>query len=78
MSQAKAETALNSLLEIIQHELAGGRQVQFKGFGTFSVKSYGPRSGRNLRTGEAIVVPAREAVHFKASSVLKAQVQDHG
>ncbi len=48
------------------------------GFGTFKVRSKGPRKGRNPRTGEAMIVAARKVVTFRPSSLWKAEVNADG
>jgi nucleoid DNA-binding protein len=46
-------------------ERLGSRQVELRGFGAFSVRTYEARTGRNPRTGEAVAVDARSRLHFK-------------
>jgi DNA-binding protein HU-beta len=72
MSVAKAETALNTALLLIEEHLADGGTVRFKGFGTFSARDHAARTARNPSTGTAIAVPARRQAHFKPSPTLTA------
>ena len=44
--------------------------LQLRGFGTFNTKVTPERPGRNPATGEAITIPSRLAVRFKASKSL--------
>ena len=44
--------------------------LQLRGFGAFSTKMTQERQGRNPATGEAITIPSRLAVRFKASKSL--------
>lgn len=55
----------------IEAALARGEKVRISGFGTFRRMTTKARTGRNLRTGEAIEIPARNRAKFKASSKLK-------
>lgn len=41
--------------------------VQIRGFGSFSVKTRAARTGRNPQTGEALNIPAKNVLTFKAS-----------
>lgn len=47
----------------------------FPGFGTFYITHHEARTGRNIRTGEPLELPARNSRLFKASKVLKEAVR---
>ncbi|MBQ7847495.1 MAG: HU family DNA-binding protein [Clostridia bacterium] len=66
-----AEAALNATLAAITEELAAGNEVQLTGFGTFSVKTRGPREGFNPKTGEPIQIGESKSLSFKAGKTLK-------
>jgi len=70
LSKAAAEKALNSILDAISGAMATGDKVTLIGFGTFSVSNRAAREGRNPQTGEAMKIPARKVVKFKAGSKL--------
>lgn len=57
--------------DVIEAELVAGNDVQLTGFGTFYVAQTTERMGRNPKTGEALMLPARKAPKFKAGSNLK-------
>ncbi len=66
--QSKAE--VGHCLDALFHFIAGiedGGRVTLTGFGTFERKAYPARMGRNIRTGEAIEIPAQSRLTFKAS-----------
>lgn len=42
-------------------------RVIIKGFGSFEVKTSAARTGRNPQTGEALLIPAKAALKFKAA-----------
>ena len=44
--------------------------VRIKDFGTFKVKTYNARKGRNPKTGETIQIPERDVVKFVPSKTL--------
>ena len=71
VTRLAAETGVNVLLEEIGAALARGEKVVIPGFGTFKRTRRAARMGRNPRTGEAIEIPASNAVSFKASRALK-------
>jgi integration host factor subunit alpha len=65
---------VDSVFEIIKDELGGGKNVMISGFGKWTVKAKKKRKGRNPQTGEDLVIDARSVVTFKASAVLKNEV----
>jgi len=71
LSKADAGRALDATIEAIAEALKGADTVSLIGFGTFSVKHRGERSGRNPRTGETIRIPASSTPAFKAGKALK-------
>ncbi|MEE0979089.1 MAG: HU family DNA-binding protein [Muribaculaceae bacterium] len=70
LTKADAKRALEAAIEAIAESLAKDDKVTLVGFGTFSVANKEERSGINPRTKEAIVIPARKAIKFKAGSEL--------
>jgi DNA-binding protein HU-beta len=71
LSKAAAGRALDSAIETITKALKKGDTVTLVGFGTFSVRKRGARTGRNPRTGEAIKIKASKVPGFKAGKALK-------
>jgi DNA-binding protein HU-beta len=51
-----------------------GQKVAVQGFGSFSKVHKEAYTGRNPGTGEAIEVPAKDKLHFKAASGLDMSV----
>ena len=71
VNKAEAEKAINIILEDIVLALRQGERVNISGFGTFSVSSRKPRTGRNPKTGESIQIAASRSAKFKAGKQLK-------
>jgi len=71
LSKADAGRALDGLTTAVTKALKGGGTVSLVGFGTFSVKSRGARTGRNPRTGATIKIKAPKNPTFKAGKALK-------
>lgn len=70
-SMAQTSRNVDYLFEIISEALTKGNSVAIQGIGTLSVVNREPRKGRNVRTGEEIMIPERKAVRFKVSKTLK-------
>ena len=66
-----AEVAVNSVIAAIEEALVAGEKVQLVGFGSFEVKQRKERTGRNLRSGEVITIPASKHAAFAAGKALK-------
>jgi len=80
MSKAKAMEVVNTIFDtasgggIIAVELDAGRKVGVTGFGTFSTKHRGERTGRNPATGQVITLAPKTYPVFKAGKGLKDRV----
>ena len=70
ITKVAAGAALDAAMDAIAEAMKKGDSVQLIGFGTFSVVEKAARKGINLRTKEAITIPARKAVKFKAGAKL--------
>lgn len=71
LSQAQAEKAVNAALGSIVDAMKKGDTLAIVGFGTFSVKHRGPRTGKNPQTGAPIEIAASNTVNFKPGKALK-------
>lgn len=71
ITKKDAEAALNAFTATVTETLAAGEAVQLTGFGSFVVRERAERTGKNLRTGAAIVIPAAKVPAFKAGKALK-------
>ncbi len=71
LTQTDSEIAINAVITEIGEALFGGQKVELRGLGSFSITNKAERMGRNPKTGEDAVIPARKAVKFTCSTVLK-------
>lgn len=62
---------LDAFAEVILEAMKSGEEVNWIGFGTFSVVDRPARIARNFRTGEQMEVAASKAVRFKVGKMLK-------
>jgi DNA-binding protein HU-beta len=74
-SKKEAGDAVDAVLDGITGALGNGEDVNFTGFGKFSVAERGPRQGVNPRTGERITIAGGRVPKFSAGAGLKAQVR---
>lgn len=70
MPKAQAQRALDAAVASIIEAVKKGENVQLIGFGTFAVVNKPARKGINPATRQAITIPARKALKFKAGAKL--------
>jgi integration host factor subunit alpha len=71
ISKNESYKLVESFFDIIRDELIRGNDVMISGFGKWSVKKKGERTGRNPQTGEAMPIGARKVITFKGSKKLR-------
>jgi DNA-binding protein HU-beta len=74
-SKKDAADAVESVLDGISSALARGEEVNFTGFGKFSVAERSPRQGVNPRTRERITIAGGRLPKFSAGAGLKSAVK---
>ena len=72
--QRDIEKIVNALLDEIVQALRRGDRVELRGFGVFSAKLRGARTGRNPRTGAAVAVAKRALPFFKTGKEMRARL----
>ena len=75
LSKGDAGEAVDAVLAVIQGTLQRGGDINFTGFGKFSVADRGARQGVNPQTGERIQIAASRVPRFSAGSALKKAVK---
>jgi DNA-binding protein HU-beta len=67
---------VDCVFDIIRNALKGKDHVKVVGFGTFNVSNRKARTGRNPKTGEAIMIKASNVPKFMAGKALKDAVEE--
>jgi DNA-binding protein HU-beta len=78
LSKADAGKAVDAFLGVVEGTLQRGGEINFTGFGKFSVADRGARQGVNPQTGERIQIAATRVPRFSAGSALKKAVKSSG
>lgn len=65
---------LDAFMATVTETLTKGEKVQLAGFGTWEVRKYASRKGRNPKTGEALEIGEFNYPAFKAGKHLKDNV----
>lgn len=71
LTKADAGRAVDAMVAAITKALKKGDTVTLVGFGTFSVRKRGARTGRNPRTGESVEVEEKWVPFFKTGKELR-------
>ena len=74
LSRNESAQLVETVLEEVASTLASGESVKVSSFGTFSVRDKAQRVGRNPKTGEEVPILPRKVLVFRASHVLKDQI----
>ena len=74
LSKKRAEEVVNCVFRTMADSLVQGSRIEIRGFGSFSIKNYDERKGRNPKTGAEVDVKAKRAVHFKVGKELRESV----
>ena len=75
LGKGEAGKAVDAVLESLQEVLSRGGEVNFTGFGKFSVADRSARQGVNPQTGEKIQIAASRVPKFSAGSALKKSIK---
>lgn len=62
---------LDTTLELLFEDLVRTGRLEWRGFGTFAVRTYAARKINNPSTGQVITLPERKSVTFKPSAHLR-------
>ena len=76
LPRREASALVDMAIEAIAERLSAGETVMISGFGSFRVRDKRARQGRNPKTGEPAPIPARRAVTFRPSQVLKMRIAE--
>ena len=74
LSRNESASLVDTVFAQILSSLIVGNDVKISSFGTFIVRQKKERVGRNPKTGEEVPITARSVVTFRASNVLKSEV----
>jgi integration host factor subunit alpha len=74
LSRNESAALVETVLAEIADALARGEMVKISSFGSFAVRRKGRRIGRNPKTGTEVPISPRRVLVFRASHVLKDQI----
>ena len=74
MNHDIAQLVVNAIFDTMTDALVRGEGIEIRGFGSFHVRHYPGREGRNPKTGEKVTVSSRKKPFFKVGKELKNRV----
>ena len=75
LGKGEATKAVDAFIDVVTSTLRRGGEINFTGFGKFTVADRGARQGVNPQTGERIQIAATRVPRFSAGSSLKNAVK---
>lgn len=76
LSAKDIELAVKAIISYMAEVLAEGGRIEIRGFGSFSLHYRAPRTGRNPKTGEPVVLSGKYVPHFKPGKELRDRVNN--
>ncbi len=73
--KAEAERKLNCFLETVEEVLLSEDEVNFIGWGKWEIIERAAREGRNPKTGETMMLPAKKSIKFKPGKKLNEAIK---
>lgn len=74
MSNAVAEAIVQEIFASMTETLIAGGRIEIRGFGSFELRNYAGRIGRNPKTGLEVTVKPKKSPFFKVGKELKERV----
>lgn len=75
LNKTQAAAAVDAFIDEVSDSLRKGEEVQFTGFGKFTVQNRSARQGINPQTKEKIQIAASRVPKFSAGAQLKKAVK---
>jgi integration host factor subunit beta len=67
--------AVNLIIETLTEALTSDQRIEVRGFGAFTTRYRKPRLARNPKTGVAVHLASKRAIHFKPGKELKESLE---
>jgi integration host factor subunit beta len=74
LPKGRSELALDVIFDCLEKALCRDERIEIRGFGSFEIRHYQARKGRNPRTGVAVEVRPKRLPYFKVGKELRARV----
>ena len=69
-----AEKIIHEIFDNMSETLIAGNRIEIRGFGSFEIREYAGRTGRNPKTGIEVTVKPKKLPFFKTGKELKERI----
>ena len=76
LPRKRAEDVVNAVFDAMKGALLDDERIEVRGFGSFTIREYKAKTGRNPRTGAKVDVDEKKSVHFKPGKELRERVDN--
>lgn len=76
LTKIETEAVINGFISVLKEALMEEERIEIRGFGSFRVQERAPRTARNPRTNEEVMVESCYVPVFKPSQQLRNDVMD--
>jgi integration host factor subunit beta len=74
LTKEEASEVVKIFFDEMANAFVKGERVEIRGLCSFYIKDYKPYTGRNPKTGEKVLIPAKKLPFFKCGKELKERV----
>jgi len=71
LTRKHSEVIVDAVFSSIIDALHSGDKIELRGFGSFRIRRRNSRAGRNPKTGQGVLVPAKRVPYFKPGKELR-------
>jgi integration host factor subunit beta len=71
LTSREVDRIVELFFDTIVERLAANGRVELRGFGAFSTRARGGRTGRNPRTGDAVEIDSKRVPYFKPGKEIR-------
>jgi len=68
--------AVKIILNSLTQAFLRSERIEIRGFGNFTIRKHNPKVGRNPKTSEAVHLPVRKTIFFKAGKDIKDTINE--
>ncbi len=69
------QASVESFMKIVRNNMAEGKNIYLRGFGTFVVKKRAEKTGRNISKNTTVIIPAHYIPAFKPAKTFAEKVK---
>ncbi|MFL5754076.1 MAG: HU family DNA-binding protein [Bacteroidia bacterium] len=69
------QTTVESFMKVVRNNMAEGKNIYLRGFGTFVVKKRAEKTGRNISKNTTVIIPAHFIPAFKPAKTFAEKVK---